>query len=451
MNCSQCREELAAYLEGLLDETCQSQIEAHLASCPTCQAEYESVRQLTDLLASAASVLPAVALETAVMDRIVQEQARELRRLKMRKRLRTLGISGALTAMAATLLLSSVWLTQPASAQKAAETLARGAEAVPQDTTVHFVAQMRTLPADNFSMIGPKYDFVPVEVWKQFGATPKWRVEKPGRVAVMDGKSTTLLFRRTHEVVSIPRATKAAFDTGPLLRLANIQDMLTEELRSAQAHGWELKQTQETTATGEKQIIVTVEAKAGLPEKDILKNKFFDTSDTRRTYRFDAKTGRLEQMQADFHQPGGDVTILKVERIDYGQPIDPAVYTLKLPEKVSRHKDPEPLPDNEKYERMTPPQIARAFFEACEKKDWNEVQKLCEIPVDERLKTSLGGLKILSLGEPFQSAADARPKDGDWFIPYEIRTKDGQVHKSNLSLRKFPSAKRYMVAGLTTH
>ena len=26
-----------------------------------------------------------------------------------------------------------------------------------------------------------------MKIWKQFGEKPKWRVEKPGRVAVMDG------------------------------------------------------------------------------------------------------------------------------------------------------------------------------------------------------------------------------------------------------------------------
>ena len=67
--------------------------------------------------------------------------------------------------------------------------------------------------------------------------------------------------------------------------------------------------------------------------------------------------------------------ILAIERIEYDKPIDPAVFVLKLPEKVSLYKEPERLPDNEKYEKMTPEQAARAFFEACEKKDWDEVQK----------------------------------------------------------------------------
>ena len=38
---------------------------------------------------------PPVSLETAVMDRIFKEQTIQLRRLKMRRRIRILGISGA--------------------------------------------------------------------------------------------------------------------------------------------------------------------------------------------------------------------------------------------------------------------------------------------------------------------------------------------------------------------
>ena len=51
MNCEECREELAAYLEGLLDEASRSRIESHLAECSACRAELQEVRQLTAQLA----------------------------------------------------------------------------------------------------------------------------------------------------------------------------------------------------------------------------------------------------------------------------------------------------------------------------------------------------------------------------------------------------------------
>ena len=130
----------------------------------------------------------------------------------MRKRIRVLGRSGAVAVAAAMLIIGGLWFTQPAEAQKAATVLARGAEAVPNPSTVHIVARVRTIPHDNFSLIGAEYGLVPIEVWKQFGDEPKWRVEKPGRVAVMDGESTMMLIR-PNVGIKFPRTSPSAFDT----------------------------------------------------------------------------------------------------------------------------------------------------------------------------------------------------------------------------------------------
>jgi len=414
MNCQECREELAAYLEGLLDETCQSRMDGHLAECTACQAELRELRELTDRLTRDGLAVPDVSLETAVMDRILQEQAVLIRRLKMRKRIRVFGMSGAMAAAAAMLFVSVLWLAQPAEAEKAAEVLARGAEAVPNPSTVHVVAKVRTPPRDNFSRIGADYDLVPVEVWKQFGDMPKWRVEKPGRVAVMDGESTMMLVR-PNLGMKFPHASPAAFDAQWLLGLANVQDLISRELARAQAKGWELKRAEEATATGEKQLVVSVEAKAGVSGDDYSKNEWFNVSDMRRVYRFDAKTQRLEGFEAHLHRPGGDVLVAVIDRIEYGEPIKPEVFSLKFPENVRWYKVPERLADNEKYEKMTPKEVAQAFFGACEKRDWKEAEKFYS-PFDERFKAFLGGLEIVSLGEPFRSE-----KYPGWYVPYEIK------------------------------
>ena len=285
--------------------------------------------------------------------------------------------------------------------------------------------------------------FLRVEIWKQFGDKPKWRVEKPGRVAVMDGASTVMLIQ-SNVAVKVPKPSEGAFDSGWMVGLTNVQDMITRQLRAAQAKGWELKTTNETTPAGEKKLIVTVEAKAVVPENDYLRNKFFDDSDMRRVYRFDVKTQRLEGFDVYLHRFGGDVLIWTTERIEYDQPIDPAVFTLELPKNVTVVKEPERLPNNEKYEKMTPKEAARAFFEACGKEDWDEAAKFSS-HVDERLKGYLGGLVIVSLGEPFQSQGYVRGKG--WFVPYEIKLKSGTVKKHNLAMRKDNPANRYVVDG----
>ena len=136
------------------------------------------------------------------------------------------------------------------------------------------------------------------------------------------------------------------------------------------------------------------------------------------------------------------IRLLQVTRIDYDQPIDPSVFTLQIPEDVNWYEPPERLPDNEKYERMTPRQAARAFFEACAKEDWDEARKFWSSSIDDRMKKYLGGLEILQIGAAFQSKGYP-----GWFVPYEIRLKSGgHVKKHNLALRHC-QAKRFIVDG----
>jgi len=85
---------------------------------------------------------------------------------------------------------------------------------------------------------------------------------------------------------------------------------------------------------------------------------------------------------------------------------------------VPPRTEPQPLPDNAKYEKMTPEEAARTFFEACGRKDWDEVRKF-QSPVTERLKEYLGGVQLVSLGKPFQSAISLL--NDDWFVPYQIK------------------------------
>ncbi len=437
MNCQECRDELAAYLEGLLDETCQNRMDAHLAECAACQTELHELRELTLRLACDGLDAPPISLETAVMDRILQEQALLIGRLKMRKRIRVLGMSGAMAAAAALLFIGGLWLAEPAEAQKAAEVMARGAEASTNPSTVHITAKVRTIPHDNFSLIGADYDLVPVEVWKQFGEKPKWRVEKPGRVAVMDGESTMMLIRPNYGV-KFPKPSPSAFDSQWLLGLADVQNLLTRELTAGQAKGWEFKKSEETTESGKKQLVVSVEAKAGVADGDYSKNKWFDTSDMRRVYRFDAETQRLEGFEAHMHRPGGDVLVAVIERIEYNQPIAAEVFSLQLPKDVSWYKEPEQLADNAKYEKMTPKETAQAFFEACGKEDWKEAEKFFQ-PINEQIKGFLGGLEIVSLEEPFKSE-----KYPGWFVPYEI----GLTMKVQLIVCSDNPAKRCIVFGI---
>ena len=122
--------------------------------------------------------------------------------------------------------------------------------------------------------------------------------------------------------------------------------------------------------------------------------------------------------------------------------------------------------DNMNYQRQTgttPVEVARTFLAACSQGDWTTADKYWQ--TDPRNKNSVasfpdsfkqgyGGLEIVSLGKPFKARISIakliamqpslrnqfKSTTGDFeaasvFVPYEIRFKNGEVKKWQLSIR----------------
>jgi hypothetical protein len=337
--------------------------------------------------------------------------------------------------------LVTILVSTPTAQGKAAAVMIRGAKALAKLSSVHLRGQIRAYPQDNFASINPDGQFYSIELWKQFGPELKWRIEKPQRVAVMDGHSTTMLIRTGDVGVRFLRASSSAFDTEWLHRIASLSDTIANELKNAVAKGWKLSLAEETGRDGKLKSIVTVQANSGLLDDDYGKNKFFENADTRRVYRFDSQSELLESVQIYVARPSGEVPIFDLSQIDYNEPIDPKVWQLELPADVSWVEEPQKLPDNQKYVSMTAEQAARAFFEACGRNDWVEVGKFIS-PVNQQFKDYLGGLQLLSLGDSFSSKAYSGR-----FVPYEIKLSDGAVKKFNLALRNDNPTARWQVDG----
>jgi hypothetical protein len=258
----------------------------------------------------------------------------------------------------------------------------------------------------------------------------------------MDGQQTVMYLKPPRNIaIKRDQPATTAFDTDWLQRIANFSNTISNEVRHAQAQGWKLDLTEETGADGRLKSVVTVHAKSNVPDDEYGKNSSLHHADTRRVYRFDAQSDRLEAVQIYLVKGDGEVQIFDLNQIDYNQPIDPSVWQLDLPADVSWYHEPQKLPDNEKYAAMTPEEAARAFFEACAKEDWNEAEKFYS-PVTQQLKDYLGGIEIVSLGKAFS----AKSYVGQ-FVPYEIKFKDGRVKKHNVSMRKDNPAGRWQVDG----
>jgi hypothetical protein len=322
--------------------------------------------------------------------------------------------------------------------------MSRGAQAVSKLTSVHLRGKVRTLPADNFSSVSADADFQTIELWKAWQPDLKWRVEKPGRIAAMDGQSTVLYIKPANLGMKLPQAARSAFDTEWLHKIVNLSETITNELHNAIARGWKLSLREERAVDKRAKSIVTIEAKAGLPENDYLKNKFFDASDTRRVYRFDAESELLEGVQVYLAGQAGEVLMFELEQVEYNPPIATTVFQLDLPADVNWYQtEIQKLPDNEKYASLTAEQAARAYFGALAKKDWTEAEKFRRDKVNEKVKQVVAGLEVVSIGQAFASAA--YDPDGR-FVPYEIRL-GGQSVKHNLALKKDKKTGRWFVDG----
>ena len=442
MNCAECRDNLVAYIEGLLSEEESLQCRTHLESCADCREEYAAFAHLQQRLGARGCSAANASIVEPVMRRILQNQTKPERNEIMTTIFRRWGLGlGAAAGMAVIALI--VILTWPGGKANAAEILARGAKAVADLSSIHMQCKLRTLPNDNFSMIDPDRDFFPIELWKQYGENSKWRIDKPGRIAFMNGRSTVLYLKNENAGNKFEQPSQSAFDTYWLHEVANVAQLLTSELGALQAKASNMRLTQETGNDGVAKSVVTIESKSSLPDGDYLKNKFFSDADTRRVYVFDTRSDRLETVKIYLMNQSDAKLIFEVNRIDYNQPIDSDVFNPKLPEDVTWIQEGvQVLPDNAKYEGMTAEQAARAFFEACGRKDWDEVAKFWPGPVKYLYKNTLGGLQIISIGESFKSAAYP-----GLFVPYEIKLNNGETQKHNLALKKDPKSNRWYFDG----
>jgi hypothetical protein len=444
MNCAECKDNMVACTEGLLDRDESLQCSAHLESCANCRSEYQAITNLRKRLIAHGQIAAKVAMVAPIMQRVRAVQSNSERESFMSILIKRWRFGLGAVSGATAIILGILLVFSPKAQATAAQIMTNGARAMAKLGTVHLRGKLRTLPQDNFSFVSEDCQFYPIELWKQWEPDLKWRVEKPGRVALMDGLSTMLYIKTANTGMKIPQPSPSAFDTEWLHKIAKLSVTITNELNNARAKGWKLSLAQERGTDGREKAIVTVEAKAGLPENDYLKNKFFDASDTRRVYRFDTESELLEGVQIYLATKSGEVLMFELEQIEYNQPLSPEVFQLALPANVNWYQtELKPLPDNAKYASMTAEQAARAYFEALARKDWVEAEKFRRDSVTEQVKHMVDGLQVVSIGTAFTSQAyDPNGR----FVPYELNL-NGRVLKHNVALKKDQKTGRWFVDG----
>jgi len=415
-----CREARKLLVDDTGKNACAT---AHLAGCEDCAREYAAIQ------ATLASIQPAVRIEASpdfkerVMSKLTEQEAPVRRRWVLPRLVFVAGAAVMLILLAPLIGNFGGRGHAPASV---VSLLAQSAQAMAGARSVHMIARMRTTPRENFEFIDPTMDWVPMEIWSEVGPPARWRVEKPGRVAAMDGASSMLLIKPDTVSRGTPRANYLEW-----MRILLDPDQLMEkELDLARSGDSNTSVAEENTA-GTRHLVLSVERR---PRRwfssDWVMDRSVSSSDHTRTYRFDPVTGRLEGMQMVMHRGGVDVPVFEITEVRYDEVFDARLFTLAAPEKAISILDPDQMPMTGPLPQ-SPKEAAVMLLDALSREDWEAARVVFPWSgFDESFKKMFGGLQVISIGEPFQTSFYP-----GWYVPYEIRVRSGQVRKMNLALK----------------
>ena len=437
MTCRDVREHLVDLFDSTVPPETERELQAHLASCEECAHEYAGIRAAVAAIEPPRHVQASPDFKERVMNNLMTPDAPAKVRRVFIPRFVVIG-AAALLLVALAPFFSSSLLKRGQTPAPVLSLLAESVQAMSGLQSVHLSARMRTTPAENFEYINPDCDWVPLEIWKQFSDPPRWRVEKPGRVVVMDGVSSLLFMKPDHADHGSPQTNYL----GWLKPLLDTDKVMANELRMAKS-GASIARLHEESRNGAHQLVMAVSHTAqGDFSNDWLRNKTVSSSDHTRVYRFDAATKRLEGMEVVLHARSENVVVFEVTGIRYNEPLDLTLFSIELPTNVNWGVSPEQMPVSGALPQ-SPREAAVLLFEALAREDWEQARVvLPQSRVSQNIKEIFGGLHVVSVGEAFQSGLYP-----GWFVPYEIKLKSGAVRKHNLAVRNDNAARRWVWDG----
>ena len=361
------------------------------------------------------------------MRRITEEASRQTARSIFLARARWIT-----AGCAAALLLLLIPLLHTGAGPAPAALFAQSADAMSHVRTLHITGRIRTAPNDNFEGIDVNSGFVPIEIWREYSQPPRWRVQKPGRVVVMDGQTAAMYMAGSNSVITGPPEAGFVVWLRPLL---DPQSILQNEAADKTVFS-----TESSEANGVITVVVRRKAQGNFAN-DWARNTTIQTSDHNCTYRFDSATKRLEGLQVSIAVAGSDVTVAEFT-VSYDEALSAALFTLELPAGVSHVVRPEEM----KSAAVTltgPKDAAQYFFDSLAHERWDDVLAVYpENTLRDSFKKAVAGLQVISIGEPFQSGVFP-----GYYVPYQIRFRNGYTKSFNLAVRNDNPSHRWIVDG----
>lgn len=443
MNCRKLEDQIAAYLEGLLDADAAGAFEAHVEGCAQCRTKVESSAALRERLEENGHALEGLALSAEVMNAIgkrnksIKPEWRIAMILKERR-----GLSAAAAALVLAAAVAAITLL--GNGASAVYALDKALEASKKVTTVHYQewVPLATLeaefPKDGEFAKKAWADYSDIdggqalrqEVWAEFDGEGQllrlrleWPVTEDGRKEIIlrpDQVDIWFVHKGAYLVMRDERAasmySQAFLD--PKKRLESLNASIT-------AGKVKIESTSTSHADG------TTTYNVVYPELPAMREEFV----------IDQKSHLLLE-RGSYQLSDGAEKLLSVQKFsDYNVPIDASRWVLDAPDDVIRVNQITQVIGIAKGE-MTDAEVAkegvRQFFEALIKEDYETAGRLLSgIPADKvrELLGSMRFLRIISLGEP---TPPSDPRIGGLRVPYKVEIEvNGEV-----SIKEYSAAIR---------
>jgi hypothetical protein len=445
MDCNECKLEMVNLFDSEVDQATLAGMMEHLLHCPDCSGEYDETMKLLAALKPKLQPSAPSMLKQRIINQLIKDEAEmknettKVRWLSSRTR--------KIISIAAVLLLAMLIIPftfkndvfMSSTTKAANKFIEMSIDATQAIRSMVMKLKVRTIPRDNFALVGTDLEMVEHTITKSFENPVKWRIDKGERVAVFDGNNQYLWMPNFEQGV---KAGPNAGFIGWFKILLDPQAILSKEQNVAKD-----KNSKVTMKQNGNEMLMTVTSNAmGNFINDYSKNKSIEESDNRREYIFDNNTKLLKGLKIYIIQGKKETLILETEKIDYDVPVDPSLFAINLPASVE-WKEITNNYTSETFKNIGSKRAAELFFQGMANNDWKLVGETCDFfngnsKRVQEAKEDFGGLTVIHIGEPFKSGLFP----GE-FVPYEIKFKSGNVKKFNLALKNNNPNKVWIVSG----
>ena len=378
MNCAECRDNLVACAEGLLDREAMIQCEAHVRVCASCRAEQQAIAGLQQRLVARGQAASQVAIVKPVMQRVLErkEPKRETIMSKLLKHRWGFGLSAA--AGAAAVIIAIILAVSP--------------RAFAIEQVIEAYNKIRFLHVKTFKAQSKE----PNEFWIK--SSDQGQVEK-ARYYLPETEDGVKLITWTPEKSEIWFKSKHGFLIFQTKGIAPWMQSLLEQsqpqlvmkkLVEGQKAGKVDIQTQEPQ--GEQKAAVIVAIHKTEPQKEI--------------YYVDRKTDLITRIEYYRIDGTNEVLASRTEFSDYNVPIDEKMFSLQdqLPKDVSvadQLNQVIGVAQGNMTDEQAATETVRQFFQALIDKDYKKAGLIYGGELEEQVKAGFGSFnvaRIISVG-----------------------------------------------------